>query len=45
MGLDRGGRIILPEFGFTGWGDGAFGAIGTANDSMMELRWRRGGLS
>jgi hypothetical protein len=24
MRLDRGGRIILPEFGFTGWGNGAF---------------------
>ena len=43
MGLDRGGRIISPEFGFTGWGDGAFDATGTADDSTMESRWRCAG--
>lgn len=29
MKLGRGGRIISPEFGFTGWGDGASDAANT----------------
>ena len=41
MGLDRGGRIILPEFGFTGWGKGTLAVIGlpvTPPWSCLALR-------
>ena len=39
MGLDSVGRIILPEFGFTGWVTALSGATGTAGDSVVEFKY------